>query len=103
MFDILNSRNPFAKGMKTPLRQANSSYWFPRMQEIMEYIAQCKDINGIPLNRTLKKVPFIGFLISAKSVLCIYEEEVLHKNNLEYVLTYKFSQDHLELFFCSIR
>lgn len=69
----------------------------------MLYISKCTNIEGKPLYQTLKKVPFLGFLVTASPFLDMYEEEVQNKKTLKYILTYKFSQDHLELFFCSIR
>ncbi|KAB0802988.1 hypothetical protein PPYR_05174 [Photinus pyralis] len=103
LYDILNSRNPFGKCMNTPLRASNEEYWRPRVENILEYLKNLKRIDGTPLYLTQKKVPFLGFIISAYSLLHIYDNEVKLNNSLKYVLTYKFSQDHLELFFCSIR
>ncbi|EFN68165.1 hypothetical protein EAG_06592, partial [Camponotus floridanus] len=45
-----------------------------------------------------------GFAITSKSVLSISENLLFASNPLyKYILTYKFSQDHLELFFAKIR
>ncbi len=45
---------------------------------------------------------FIGFL-SAISVFQSLCEECVENGPLDYLLTYKFSQDHVELFFCAVR
>ncbi|EFN68497.1 hypothetical protein EAG_00073, partial [Camponotus floridanus] len=45
---------------------------------------------------------FLCLLISMKSLLSIYKECV-DKDNLSLIPVYKMSQDHLELFFGSIR
>lgn len=103
LFDISNSRNPWGRGMKTPLRKENENYWKPSLEGAISYLLQCRNDKGILLYKTMKKVPFLGFAVSATSFLQIYEEEVKIHNSLKYILTYKFSQDHLELFFCSIR
>lgn len=103
LFDILNSRNPYGRAMKTPLRMENENYWRPFLQEAISYLKSICNVDGIPLWKTTKKVPFIGFLVSTTSVLQIYDQHVVELANLKYILTYKFSQDHLELFFCSVR
>lgn len=102
LFDILNSRNPHAKGFKAPLRISNEEMWRPVMIETAEYILRCTDITGRPLWLTAKKTPFIGFAISAISVCGIFDDFV-KTGKLKYFLTYKVSQDHIETFFCSVR
>ena len=49
------------------------------------------------------KTGFIGFSIPMKIFQLIYNEYVTKENYLDYILTYKFSQDHLEVLFSSIR
>lgn len=46
----------------------------------------------------------IGFIITMKSTLCV-SYQLLNKSQspLKFVLTYKMSQDHLELFFSCVR
>ena len=36
LFDVLNSRNPFAKGYKAPLRKANKSSWDGSLNQAYE-------------------------------------------------------------------
>lgn len=103
LFDLLNSRNLYGKGMKTPMQEKNEATWKPVLEEILVYLENCKTRTGRLLYTTKKKTPFLGFIVSAKSLLSIYEYEVVTKKTLQFLLTYKFSQDHLELFFCSIR
>lgn len=50
-----------------------------------------------------RKTAFIGFLANIKSIRNIFDNYVAPENALKYILTYKMSQDHLELFFCAIR
>lgn len=103
-FDILNSKNPFAKGYKAPLRVSSESCWRPILEEAVDYFSNCKDVTSKLLHKTPKKTPFIGFVVTIKSMISIYENYVKSENSkLNYMLTYKFSQDHLELFFCSVR
>ncbi|KAE9521578.1 hypothetical protein AGLY_018042 [Aphis glycines] len=77
LFDILNSRIPFAKGFKSPINTSNS-----------------KSIESV----------FNRFIVSMKSVLEM-SYKLLYKTQspFKFVLTYKVSQDHLELFFACVR
>ena len=51
-----------------------------------------------------RKTGFIGFLVGIKSVQGMFHDLVESPNPpLRYLLTYKFSQDHLELFFGAVR
>ncbi|KAG5880141.1 hypothetical protein JTB14_000009 [Gonioctena quinquepunctata] len=70
LFDLLNSRNPFAKGYKTPLKKSNESFWKPILGEAFEFLISLKHVNGellpekLPLNRQkLKKVVSCPFLL----------------------------------------
>ena len=51
-----------------------------------------------------RKTPFIGFLTAIQSAEGLFNQLVLGENpQMKYLLTYKLSQDHLELFFGAIR
>ena len=104
LFDILNSRHPLAKGFKAPLRLGNVEQWGPFLTEAEEYISGLQDQTGTPLVQSRRKTAFVGFLACIKSIRGLFETYVASKDApLKYLLTYKMSQDHLELFFCSIR
>ena len=38
LFDVLNSRNPLAKGFKSVLRSSNQHSWLPFVAEAKDYI-----------------------------------------------------------------
>ena len=105
LFDVLNSRNPFGKGFKSALRINNKMAWHPFLTEAYSYIFGLKDsTGGSPMYRTRRKTGFVGFLVAIQSVKAIFHELVeLPQAPLKYLLTYKFSQDHLELFFGAVR
>jgi len=42
-------------------------------------------------------------LVSMKNLLCMYKTFVQEKDNMLFIPVYKMSQDHLELFFGTIR
>ena len=104
LFDILNSRNPCAKGFKSALNVKNKGAWDPFLDKAYDYILSLKDASGQPMYTTRRKTGFVGFLLAIKSVKGIFQDFVEPvEAPLRYLLTYKLSQDHLELFFGAIR
>lgn len=103
LFDLMNSRNPFGKGSKTPLKEKNEAYWLSIFENARTYTIGLKNEAGKHLYQTQNKTPFLGFLININSYLGIYQDYVKDAKVLKYILAYKTSQDHLELFFSSIR
>ena len=67
------------------------------------YIASLTDIADNPMYTTPKRTPFIDFMVSIKTVQALYTLYVGGRKPLQYLLTYKMSQEHLELPFCDIR
>jgi hypothetical protein len=72
------------------------------MVRIKEYILNLRGPDKLLLCEGKKKTGFLGFLVCIESLISMYSEYVL-SGPLRYILPYKFSQDHLELFFCAIR
>ena len=104
MFDILNARHQFAKGNKCALKMENKETWQPFLEETFSYLMGLKDCTGKPAFKSQRKVGFIGFLTAIKSVQGLFNDLVEAPGApLKYLLTYKQSQDHLELFFCCMR
>ena len=101
LFDILNS---LAKWYKSALRLKNKEIWLPFFDKAQQYILELKDISGKPMYSTRRKTGFVGFLVGIESVKGIFHDLVAsEKSLLKYLLAYKFSQDHLELFFAAVR
>lgn len=104
LFDLMNSRNPFAKGTKSPLRRESKFYWEPLLAKAKQFIKTLKLDTGSLLYKTKNKTPFLGFLINIESYVGMYMEYVEKEDPaLKYILTYKTSQDHLELLFSNLR
>lgn len=104
LFDILNSRNPLAKGFKSALRIANKFVWDPFLSECFTYIMQLKTTDSTPMHISRRKTGFVGFLACIQSTKGLFDNLVGRANApLSYLLMYKFSQDHLELFFSAVR
>lgn len=104
-FDILNSRNLLAKKFKCGIQNWNKEKIFLRIDQIIEYLKSLKELpNGQYMYTSRRKMGFLGMVISLNSLKSIYEENVCSNEPiLKYVLAYKFSQDHLEVFFSAIR
>ncbi|KAL3247894.1 hypothetical protein MRX96_056787 [Rhipicephalus microplus] len=103
LFDFLNSRNPVANCFKAPLRPSNKKTWMNFFEEVKEYIRGLTDGSGVPIFRTPRRTPFLGFLVTIESVIGLASAILLSDNApLRYFLTYKLSQDHIELFFAAV-
>ena len=103
-FDILNSRNPLAKGMKAPLFKDHFELKVKALQEAEQFFMNLKDTTGKFLHKGQRKTGFIGFSLSIKAFLQLHKDLVLGTDApLRYLLGYKLSQDHLELFFSAVR
>ena len=84
----------------------------PTNWEVMQFIADIQKYllsltlpgDNLPLVRSKRKTGFTGFLVCCKSIEVINENLLASpKPALEYLLTYRMSQDHIELFFSKIR
>ncbi|GBM17658.1 DNA transposase THAP9, partial [Araneus ventricosus] len=105
LFDVLNSRNFLSKGFKAPFSGENKkktiSSFFSKAEN---YIKELKIKAGAQsILSSNRKTGFLGFLLCIKSIEGIYDALIEKKKNLNFLLTYKLSQDHLELFFSAIR
>jgi hypothetical protein len=104
LFDVLNSRNPWAKNFKAPIRKSNYQFVKKFLNDACKYIKSLVAPNGKPILESQRKTGFIGFLLCADAVQGLANDLVCGENPiLKYVLTYKMSQDHLELFFGAVR
>ena len=103
-FDLLNSRNPFAKGNKAPVTSKSLEAWSTKCREIANYMFGLKDKKGNLLQNGRRKTVIWGFSFSLHSVASICKEFLACKYlPYRFVLTYRFSQDHTELLFNKIR
>ena len=66
------------------------------------YLSNLKTSDGRLVIEGPRKAGFIGFIVTMDSLTRIYNEYV-ETAELDFLLTYKFSQDHLESFFGQIR
>ena len=103
LFHMLNSRNSCAKGFKAALCKSNKSNWKPFLDEAREYIIGLKSTLGNPMYTSRRKTGFVGFFVAIDSIQSIFSDLVEEEARMNYILTYKLSQGHLDLFFGSTR
>lgn len=103
VFDVMNSRSVFASGYKSPMYLNNTHYWSNIFNETKHYISELT-ADGIPIIHHRRKTFAIGFLMNIISFQKLAIELMsAEEHPLKYFLTYKCSQDHLELYFSCIR
>jgi len=101
LFDILNTRIPFSN--KSPIHPGNINSIKSIFSDTTNYLRTLK-FNGILWILSGRKMFLIGFIVTMTSTLEIaYKLLGRAQSPLKCILTYKMSQDHLELFFGCIR
>lgn len=104
VFDICNSMYEDGIHFKAPISPHNKERFFAYMDESIEYMKNLKLLEtGKSILKTRSKIPFLGFSICLKNFRTFYLEYVEQTAVLPYVMTFRFSQDHLELLFACIR
>jgi len=103
MFDILNSKNPNQKYFKSPLNKSNVVAKVNYLNQCSEKILSLK-YKGSFVSLGQRKRAVVGLVTSIKSITSI-SIQLLNRpiSPFSYVLTYRFSQDLLELLFNKIR
>lgn len=107
LFDFLNSRNPFAKGYKSAIFPSNLEYLESEIIPLVDYLftLQVKNNNDTisHIYTTSKKTFVIGFALAVKSIFSIAKLLFEENQNFKYILSYQFSQDHIEILFSRFR
>jgi len=108
-FDILNSRSINQYGKSKTVCTKNIMEINAFFEEFSNYIKKLLLVeykNGLITHvlilKSARKTGFLGFLICCESLNSLYNH-YLKPNLLEYICFYKLSQDHIELFFGTIR
>ncbi|PIK43542.1 putative THAP domain-containing protein 9-like [Apostichopus japonicus] len=103
-FDVLNSRNPLGNGFKAPMKKTNKDRWEKILHNATTFLMGLKDGAGTPMYQGPRKTAFSGFAASIHSIKKLFSELIDSVGApMKYLLTYKFSQDHIELFFAAVR
>lgn len=104
-FDILNSRSSNCIGNKKAVCEENIKQISEFTSSITNYIQGLKvyeNNNFIPILESNRKMGFIGFIVCLNSLKHLYSS-LIATAKLDHLKMYKISQDHLELFFGSVR
>ena len=108
MFDIFNSKSKFGGTykFKSPIDSKTEDDIFKYLDFSMNYLQNLKvSQNGEEklIVNCKAKTDFVGFIVAAVNFKLIYQDFVIEKRLLQYILTFKYSQDHIETFFSAIR
>ncbi|XP_058152454.1 DNA transposase THAP9 isoform X1 [Dasypus novemcinctus] len=104
LFDVFNSRNYYGKGLKGPLLPETYNKINHVLIEAKTIFVTLSDTSNNQIIKGKRKLGFLGFLLNAESLKWLYQNYVFPKvMPFPYLLTYKFSQDHLELFLKMLR
>jgi len=103
LFDFLSSRNPFGKGFKQPLTKNRLSHLKQAIPKKLNYLFNLETTDGKKLINTGRKTFICGLGLTVKTVLDVTEDIFNDLPYYKYLLTFKFSQDHLEVLFAKIR
>ncbi len=99
-FDILNSRSTNHKGSKSPLRHENVEAKLAQLRKLCDFLRHLKLADGKLVSKSPRKQAVLGFLIATMSLEGLYKT---YLKDYPYFLTYRLSQDHIELCFNTIR
>jgi hypothetical protein len=84
------------------MKQSNENSWRPLFHLAISYILALKDEKNTPIVNSKARTGFVAFLIAIHSFEGIYEDYI-QSGKLDFLLTFKWSQDHLETFFALVR
>ena len=85
LFDLLNSRNPVARGYKAPMRVSNQACWRPFVLKAQQYLSGLKLGNGQLVTSSLRKTCIVGFMLSTCSAVALFDVLVVQQCLLNYV------------------
>ena len=91
-----------ASGYKRPINLNNYDHVEEFLSFAEEFILSL-EVDDRPLVSSARYTGFVGFLFCIRSFLSLSKELLTQDQPLKYVLSYRFSQDHIELLFNSIR
>jgi len=106
-FDFLNCRSLFGKGYKSPINVKNALSRISFLRDTKQYLLSLEDSVGTKIIHTKRRMFVVGFCVTIDSVTHLIQQLLLQNGingvKLTYVLTYKLSQDNIEILFSIIR
>lgn len=101
-FDALNVRRPGGLGYKTALTRETLEHFEHFVSDCVEFLLSLETMDGQSIIHSRKSTGFLSFIFCLSSLKDL-SKLLFYSSDLKYVLSYKFSQDHLELFFNCVR
>jgi len=101
-FDILNSRHLMSYGFKGAVSIYNFENIYSFIKLFFYHVNNLRLETGQLLLKSQRCTGFLGFLINFNSLIHL-KFEYIDTNCLKFIPVYKLSQDHLEMFFGSVR
>ena len=103
VFDIFNTHSLYSSApYQKPPHIENYAGIFSYLNMAKQYISTLK-LNKKPVLNTPRKTGFLGILVDITSFQLLFRKYLLEKKLLDYIISYKLSQDHLEMYFCAVR
>ncbi|KAF8782474.1 DNA transposase THAP9 like protein [Argiope bruennichi] len=105
IFDLFNARNLLGRGFKRPQSLTSQAEFSIFMEKAELYIEDLKTApNGLPILESNQRTGVLGFLICLHSISSLFKNLIkIPIGTMSFLMTCKFSQDHLEMFFSAIR
>lgn len=76
LFDMCNSRNPYARNFKAPIGLKNENCWRPFLIDAFLYITKLKTRENISVFNSKRKTPFLGYLMLIKTIFGIHKNYI---------------------------
>jgi len=87
--------------MKKAITRDNILILKNKINEFISYIKSLK-MQNISVLQSNRKTGFIGFIIDLQNSIAV-AEKLFNENTIEFLSTYKLSQDHIETWFAQIK
>lgn len=103
LFDVFNSMKEDSTGFKEPLTKENFENRAEMFKQAEQYIRDLKFEDGSSVVTSKNRTGFLGFIVAMHTFTDIFRTYSINSKVLLKIFTYRFSQDHLEIFFGTIR
>ena len=99
LLDLINGKSPLGKGLKGPIGSFNHHIADAVFTEAMSMFENLCDEKDRPIFKGPRKTALVGLASNIVVIQKILNDIESGSVSLRYILGYKFSQDHLEIFF----
>jgi hypothetical protein len=107
LFDLLNIRSNFGKKNKVSITVSNAAECIAELKELKKFLLALEDTEKNKLFKSRRHTFITGFCVTINGVIDLIKQLLLgpglHGVKLKYLLTFKLSQDNIEVLFGLIR